>query len=35
VSFWSFLKVGLVAMPSALLLSMGGAILMQAAMGAR
>jgi arsenical pump membrane protein len=29
VSFWSFLKVGAVAMPIALLLSLGGAILMQ------
>jgi arsenical pump membrane protein len=29
VSFWDFLKVGLVAMPVALLASLGGAILMQ------
>jgi arsenical pump membrane protein len=29
VSFWSFLKVGLVAMPIALLASLGGAILMK------
>jgi arsenical pump membrane protein len=29
VSFWSFLKVGAVAMPVALLASLGGAILMQ------
>ncbi len=29
VSFWDFLKVGAVAMPVALLLSLGGAILMQ------
>ena len=29
VSFWSFLKVGVVAMPLALLLALGGAILMQ------
>ena len=29
VSFWDFLKVGLIAMPVALLLSLGGAILMQ------
>jgi len=30
VSFWSFIKVGAVAMPVALLASLGGAILMQA-----
>jgi arsenical pump membrane protein len=30
VSFWGFLKVGIVAMPVALLASMGGAILLQA-----
>jgi arsenical pump membrane protein len=30
VSFWDFLKVGAVAMPVALLVSLGGAILMQA-----
>ena len=35
VSFWSFLKVGMVAMPSALLLSVGGAILIQAVFSAR
>jgi arsenical pump membrane protein len=29
VSFWGFLKVGIVAMPIALLLSLGGAIVMQ------
>src|SRR6202451_4366903 len=29
VSFWDFLKVGVVAMPVALLASLGGAILMQ------
>ena len=29
VSFWRFLKVGAIAMPAALLLSIGGAILMQ------
>lgn len=29
VSFWRFLKVGAMAMPAALLLSMSGAILMQ------
>ena len=29
VSFWRFLKVGAVAMPAALLLSISGAILMQ------
>jgi arsenical pump membrane protein len=29
VSFWRFLKVGAIAMPAALLLSLGGAILMQ------
>jgi arsenical pump membrane protein len=29
VSFWRFLKVGIIAMPVALLLSLGGAILMQ------
>ena len=29
VSFWDFLKVGVVTMPAALLLSLGGAILMQ------
>ena len=29
VSFWDFLKVGAVAMPVALLISVGGAILMQ------
>ena len=29
VSFWRFLKIGLIAMPVALLLSVGGAILMQ------
>jgi arsenical pump membrane protein len=29
VSFWDFLKVGAVAMPVALLVSLGGAILMQ------
>jgi arsenical pump membrane protein len=33
VSFWSFLKVGLVAMPAALLASLGGAILMQMCFG--
>jgi arsenical pump membrane protein len=29
VSFWDFLKVGVVAMPVALLISLGGAIVMQ------
>ncbi len=29
VSFWAFLKVGAIAMPAALLVSLGGAILMQ------
>jgi arsenical pump membrane protein len=29
VSFWDFLKAGAVAMPVALLVSMGGSILMQ------
>jgi arsenical pump membrane protein len=29
VSFWDFLKVGAVAMPVALLVSLGGAIVMQ------
>jgi arsenical pump membrane protein len=33
VSFWSFVKVGAVAMPVALLLSIGGAILMQMCFG--
>ena len=33
VSFWSFLKVGLVAMPAALLVSLGGAIAMHAWFG--
>jgi arsenical pump membrane protein len=33
VGFWSFLKVGAVAMPVALLLSIGGAILMQMCFG--
>jgi len=33
VSFWSFLKVGAVSMPVALLLSIGGAILMQMCFG--
>ena len=33
VSFWSFLKVGALAMPVALLLSIGGAILMQMCFG--
>jgi len=33
VSFWSFLKVGVVSMPVALLLSIGGAILMQMCFG--
>jgi arsenical pump membrane protein len=35
VSFWSFLKVGALAMPVALLLSIGGAIVMQGCFGAR
>jgi arsenical pump membrane protein len=34
VSFWSFLKVGVVAMPVALLLSLGGAIAMHVCFGA-
>ena len=29
VSFWSFLKLGAIAMPVALLVSLGGAIVMQ------
>jgi arsenical pump membrane protein len=33
VSFWSFLKVGLLAMPAALLASLGGAIAMHAWFG--
>src|ERR1700728_3033463 len=33
VSFWSFLKVGLLAMPTALLVSLGGAIAMHAWFG--
>jgi arsenical pump membrane protein len=33
VSFWSFLKVGAIAMPVALLLSIGGAILMHVCFG--
>ncbi len=34
VSFWSFLRVGVIAMPIALLLSLGGAILVQIWFGA-
>jgi arsenical pump membrane protein len=34
VSFWDFLKVGIVAMPVALLVSLGGAVLMQMLVGA-
>jgi arsenical pump membrane protein len=34
VSFWSFLKVGVVAMPIALLASLAGAILMELCMHA-
>jgi arsenical pump membrane protein len=34
VSFWSFLKVGLVAMPGTLLLSLGGAIALHVCFGA-
>jgi arsenical pump membrane protein len=33
VSFWSFLKVGVIAMPAALLVSLGGAIVMQMCFG--
>ncbi|HEX4649957.1 MAG TPA: arsenic transporter [Granulicella sp.] len=33
VSFWEFLKVGIVAMPVALLVSLGGAVLMQGLVG--
>jgi arsenical pump membrane protein len=33
VSFWSFLKVGAIAMPAALLVSLGGAIVMQICFG--
>jgi len=33
VSFWDFLKVGIVAMPVALLVSIGGAVLMQSLVG--
>lgn len=33
VSFWSFLKVGLIAMPAALLVSLGGAIVMHMCFG--
>jgi arsenical pump membrane protein len=33
VSFWDFLKVGIVAMPVALLVSLGGAVLMQCLVG--
>lgn len=33
VSFWAFLKVGVVAMPVALLVSLGGAVLLQWAVG--
>lgn len=33
VSFWSFLKVGVIAMPVALLVSLGGAIVMQVCFG--
>ena len=35
VSFWSFLKVGVVAMPVALIAALGGAILMQMLAGQR
>jgi arsenical pump membrane protein len=35
VSFWKFLKVGAVAMPVALLAALGGAVLMQMAVGQR
>lgn len=34
ISFWSFLKIGVVAMPIALFASLGGAILMQILLGA-
>jgi len=33
VSFWKFLKVGIVAMPFALFAALGGAILMQLLVG--
>jgi arsenical pump membrane protein len=33
VSFWDFLKIGVIAMPVALLVSLGGAIVMQSAFG--
>jgi arsenical pump membrane protein len=35
VTFWTFLKVGIVAMPTALLAALGGAVLMQTIGGQR